>query len=590
MNDIRNPYKFKGPLDPGEDDLVCIKRGRAVKKIVSGIMKGDYYAVIGPRQIGKTTFLHQVKNEEPYTHFIFIDFESSVVTNENLYQVIIREIQEQGPFENIAKYWDETVGIYGQELAFLNFLEKFQFPSTNKKIIFLFDEIEKIPSINNFLHLWRKIYHERLVKRQLFRYGLVLAGSSSLIALTQGANSPFNIAETYYISDFSNEESLALIDGPLAKMGLQVETEAKDFLLAKVSGHPQLLQHLLYKLVERALEAEKKIKKQFVADTIQELFIESTALETMAQHIKVNNRLEYLLQDILLEGKQKPFYPYKEYAVEGAGAIKNNNSYCVIRNEIYKEFVEGILNENMTITSSPGGKKLLKLQENILEDIPKLKELNEQLLLLSNNLPHGRCLEDLEHFKKSRKQYMKEFKTLTDGQPLDELEELYLKIDESLKKMGTLIEQAEIMLYRKNVLDYYRKDKNESIVQNSLAILNLENLKNIGNIIERLNSNNIADENIHEFLAIFKFLISRVKEGVLNVTHYALLKELENMTEVIKSIQNYRIKFMVYLPLIPLILDNKNSFSQAANPDFDIQAELKELEAKWNNILEKIKK
>ena len=45
----RNPYKYKGPLDPEKDELVCIPRTEEVAQVIDGIISGDYWAIHGPR-------------------------------------------------------------------------------------------------------------------------------------------------------------------------------------------------------------------------------------------------------------------------------------------------------------------------------------------------------------------------------------------------------------------------------------------------------------------------------------------------------------------------------------------------------------
>ena len=59
---IKNPYIYTGPLDPISNKLVCISRNKDVNDIIESIEEGHYYAVLGPRQIGKTTFLRQIQN------------------------------------------------------------------------------------------------------------------------------------------------------------------------------------------------------------------------------------------------------------------------------------------------------------------------------------------------------------------------------------------------------------------------------------------------------------------------------------------------------------------------------------------------
>jgi predicted AAA+ superfamily ATPase len=60
---LQNPYKYNGPLDPIEDKLVYVPRSVIVDQMIKAIMRGDYCAVRGPREIGKTTFLQLLKSK-----------------------------------------------------------------------------------------------------------------------------------------------------------------------------------------------------------------------------------------------------------------------------------------------------------------------------------------------------------------------------------------------------------------------------------------------------------------------------------------------------------------------------------------------
>ncbi len=56
MSIVENPYKYNGPLDISEDELVVISRKDHLKQVVKSLKKGNYWAILGPRAIGKTTF------------------------------------------------------------------------------------------------------------------------------------------------------------------------------------------------------------------------------------------------------------------------------------------------------------------------------------------------------------------------------------------------------------------------------------------------------------------------------------------------------------------------------------------------------
>ena len=89
------PFKYTGPLDPEHDSLVSITRHEELKEVVKGVSNQTYYAIVGPRQIGKTTFLFQLLREiSENLH----GFQGIYLTLEDLVQV-----KHQDFYKNFAR-------------------------------------------------------------------------------------------------------------------------------------------------------------------------------------------------------------------------------------------------------------------------------------------------------------------------------------------------------------------------------------------------------------------------------------------------------------------------------------------------------
>jgi hypothetical protein len=343
-----NPYKYEEPLDPEKDRLICISRQAELNRLIEAIGRDEYCAVIGPGKIGKTTFLRQIQGqiqkESINSHLChYADFENNKLNEEDFYRWLITNFTTGIPSEPIdfpKKEWEK----YKPEFIFTRFLEKFQ-PEPDKPIILLFDKIERLPYLGNFLGLWRRIYHDRYHTRALRRYMVVVAGSVDLIAHTIGPNSPFNIAKKFYLADLSDEESEKLIEEPFKYLGIKIEKKAKEFLLSKISGHPQLLQQACYILVERAKSVNNILTLEDTANAMDVLLSTNAVLKILKGDIKNNVQLEELLGG-LLNGKEFKFYPNKEFSLAGAGPIKKTGSNCAIRNGVYEDFIGKLLEAN----------------------------------------------------------------------------------------------------------------------------------------------------------------------------------------------------------------------------------------------------
>lgn len=335
-----NPYRYKGPLDPVKHRMVCIPRDEDVQRVIQGIIKGDYWAILGPRQMGKTTFLRQVQHAFSNAHYIYFNFEVPHSNESDFYQWLMGQFLAEIPSAkkklSLRKWKDSP------ELGFFDFLKKFEPKDDTKRIILLFDEIDGLSFLKTFLHLWRMVYHERYHKDELKKYVVVITGSTDLIALTVGKTSPFNIAEKLYLKDFFDEESERLIEEPLKQLNIKIEKKAKEKLMTQLSGHPQMLQHACSLLVETEADAPgKPLTEQDVDHAVKILLVTNSSLDTLKQDLSRETLLKQLIKDVL-DGKQKKYYPYKEFSLTGAGAIIDRVTYCAIRNSVYEEFLSGL--------------------------------------------------------------------------------------------------------------------------------------------------------------------------------------------------------------------------------------------------------
>jgi hypothetical protein len=343
MHDSNNPYRYQGPLDPVEDSLACAPRDEYVSFIIEKISRGEHVAIQGPRQIGKTTLLFLVRENHSLVNYVYINFEvAPVAVEKDFYQWLIRQILKKIPHRK-SKY--KTVAGKYPDLSFLDFLNHFK--PKGKKVILLLDEIDRLglDSLKGFLHVWRSHYHECFALKKTLSYTVITTSSLDLLKIPRDPTSPFNITNTLNLKDLSPQESESLIDEPFKELNIAITPDAKKILLAKISGHPQLLQQACYLLVEKAKEKETRLAdEKDVDDVFKRLMGESSVLNTLKKDLWFNEGLKKLVNDILLEKTRLLFHPYSDYALMGAGAIKEDeDSNCRIRNAIFEQFISDIL-------------------------------------------------------------------------------------------------------------------------------------------------------------------------------------------------------------------------------------------------------
>ncbi len=345
-NDI--PYRYKGALNPELDAGVCVPRDEIVNGIIEGIMmRGEYWSILGPRQIGKTTLLRQIERRFTQAHCVYLNFELLPTTEEHFYQWLMERLANEIPCETV-EYGSNNGAVLTPAFQFLRFLERLKPKDGGKKIVLLFDEIEEMPSIITFLNVWRKIFHERDMRPELRKFNVIITGSVELITYTTGTNSPFNITEKCYLKDFRPGEVEWLVNEPMKRMGITVSEGAMQRIAALCGGHPQLLQHMCYILAEKALSHGKGVRPRDVDEAVNLLFKTNSNLETLKQDLLVDEKLKKLVRSIF-GGEKKRFFAYKEYAIAGAGVIAEDDlGHCAVRNNLYKQYLKDILEISVT--------------------------------------------------------------------------------------------------------------------------------------------------------------------------------------------------------------------------------------------------
>ena len=371
-----NPYKFQGPLAPIEDSLVCVPRKDDVGFIIEKIKRREYVAIQGPRQIGKTTLLLLVKNQYKSADYAYINFEVTPIKEKGFYQWLVDKLLEKIS----CKKSEFTITGEYPDVSFINFLKNLK--SKEEKIILLFDEIDRIDFLKGFLHVWRNVFHESLENKKLQRYAIITTSSMDLLKVPSGRNSPFNISTIFNLKDLPEEESEELIDKPFEELKIKITTEAKQELLSQISGHPQLLQHACYLLVEKA-KSKKELTETDVHEAIKRLMVDNSVLTTLKNNINDNDALRDLVKSIIKKNKPKKFHPYKDFALLGAGAIKEENSLCKIRNEVFKKFIIDILKNPIKYPKGEKGVKEKKSKMTIT------RKSNPLIILIASSVIAG---------------------------------------------------------------------------------------------------------------------------------------------------------------------------------------------------------
>lgn len=339
---IQNPYKYLVPLDAKIDRLIYIEQTRTMNKLIENIEKGNYVAIVGPIFSGKTMLLKNIQNSYPHPYYLYFDMKTfSSMEPEVFYRQIMTSFIENIP-SNLNKNSLNNFKTFDIQNEFVDFLKQFK-PRMKAKIILLIDNIEMLSFYSSFLRIFRYIFLERDRYPSLNRYVLVFSGKSNPITLITGPTSPLNIVEKIHLEDLTEEESRQLIEIPISNLGFSIEPQAKNVIYEQTSGHPQLLQHLCYILVENAIQNESLlIGLNDVMTAIDTLIKSNQVLALLKKELSEDNSLRLLITDIIA-GKTRKFYPHSHFSYNGTGPVIEKFYNCTIRNKLFEQIIKDTL-------------------------------------------------------------------------------------------------------------------------------------------------------------------------------------------------------------------------------------------------------
>ena len=121
----KNPYYYSGALELDRHQQVLVPREKDLNQVVEGIKDGHYWAILGPREVGKTTFLRQIENQLQDAHHIHFNLQVSPDQEEYFYQWLMEKLVTEISGEEIPIQWDKKVKSLSPKMKFLNFLESY---------------------------------------------------------------------------------------------------------------------------------------------------------------------------------------------------------------------------------------------------------------------------------------------------------------------------------------------------------------------------------------------------------------------------------------------------------------------------------
>ncbi|MGA1842182.1 MAG: AAA-like domain-containing protein [bacterium] len=370
-------------MDPKKDSDIYIDRKKDLDTVLNRINDLNYYAIIAPRQTGKTTFLQQLINK--INEDDLIRLESIYITLEDLVNVNSDRFYFNFA-RKIIRYISTNYSIYPESMEsihesvesnldledFFIKLSEAQFspkendyeiifhPSEDRKglkFVICIDEIDAIPDklALEFLKTLRAIFEQRSFIKGYDSFSFIISGAVDLAKLTYGKSSPFNIATDIHLSDFKKDEMASMIEKTMKEVEVRYYEGFIDDLFGATNGHPYLTQKLCGKLLDNLISERRfLIEQNELAREIENLINGNDwNLKTTLEKVLENNQQDVLLR--ILKGEKIKYNQSDNfsYALKLAGALVNekeeqdNGTYknhsktmkfCEIRNPIYKQY------------------------------------------------------------------------------------------------------------------------------------------------------------------------------------------------------------------------------------------------------------
>ncbi len=435
-----------GVATPLQNDNMFFGKDRTdiISELYGKYMQGEHGGLFGLRKIGKTSILNMLQQRVDQSNGIVIYFDCTKYHHLRWYgflKQIINEVYEkylsydEFDFETLelAAEYNETEA----NLLFEKDLKKLYKLLNNKRMLFIFDEIEQIsfttsPSThwkkeNDALFFWQAMRSIFQSSSQLFSF--VITGVNPKCIETSKINETdnpiFNILTPIFVPLFEYEDVKAMVSNIGGHLGLSFDEEIYSKLVDDYGGHPFLTRQICSKINNEILK-ENYSRPYKVSKYIYDQRAED-----------YRTQMEAVFSQIL--GVLKDYYPYeyehlKTLALDGSSSFKRKLvygdssishllGYCLIK----------FVNNDYFIRIRSIGDYLIqqnKYDITITDEVEKIAQIARRRTIIETRLRE--LIENqykIKYGKKAREQLLNK----TNGTTTDKTQEDKIKNAKDLK-------------------------------------------------------------------------------------------------------------------------------------------------------------
>ncbi|MEZ4862440.1 MAG: AAA-like domain-containing protein [Caldilineaceae bacterium] len=289
-------FNTHGPVNEVEHYVVT--RSVLVADVAAQIVRGAYFTIFAPRQMGKTTLLRHLRARlQTERSFVpvtmsFQRFETWSVEDfmaefgRLLAQRIVLGLQTEFPEQVDGVKALITAQPPNTYPRFWRFFDELHQLLPAVRIVLIIDEFDGIPqaAVSPLLQTWRDMYLDLPSPRAL--YSVVLIGIQNIAKLNLGRSSPFNIANQLALPNFSSVQVAELLAQHTQETGQHFAPEVIDAIVRLTDGYPFLVNRIAAILTEDLVpDRSQPITQTHLELARQRLILETNYnFETLKQH------------------------------------------------------------------------------------------------------------------------------------------------------------------------------------------------------------------------------------------------------------------------------------------------------------------
>ncbi len=355
-------FRTEGPLLE-EDAHLYVERPED-REVASSVRSGNYVALIGARQTGKTSLLLKLRRKLLRDGHLAIYCDLSPARDRkpeawySYFQSVLRGQLDQEAARISVPHIRDHIG-FREALRQISG----QLPPS-RRVVVLLDEVSGLPvEVSDlFFSTVRTMFNEREPFPAFRRYVFVMAGAFIPDRLVQDRTiSPFNIAKRIYTTDADNKRLNGLIRN-LEKAGCSTSEEIVDRVYDWTGGHLYLTQRLCADLAKHC-GADISLDE---VDAVAQAMISDRNVQHVCGELSETTELNQILQWVLQGDRTLRFNRASAIIAELAliGVIKANpDGSCGIRNAIYRK----ALGDTYPDLKSDLGGELTRLEHRLFE-------------------------------------------------------------------------------------------------------------------------------------------------------------------------------------------------------------------------------